>query len=72
MEQDGTTGILKFLTSVLNSMPPKRKANYATRVASRRLVEENNPHPSQLTVHPAAREIPESTIGTNHPPAQGG
>ena len=54
-------------------MPPKRKASsYATRVASRRRVAENNPHPSHLTVHPAAGEVQQQRRGTNQPPAQEG
>ena len=61
-----------FLTSV-NSMPPRRRAtSYATRAASRRRVAEYNPHPSHLTVHPAAGEVQQGTIGMNQPPAQVG
>ena len=52
-------------------MPPKRKASYATRAAQRRRVEENNPHPSQLTAHSAARETSQSSTGANPPTAQG-
>jgi len=47
-------------------MPPKRKATYATRAAQRRWVEDNNPQPSQLTVHSTAREkIEEFNLGTS-------
>ena len=61
-----------FLTSV-NSMPPKRRAtSYATRAATRRRVAEHNPYPSHLTVHPAAGEVQQGTIGMNQPPAQVG
>ena len=52
-------------------MPPKRKASYATRAAQRRRVEENNPHPSQLTAHSAARENLQSSTEVNPPTAQG-
>ena len=52
-------------------MPPKRKASYATRVAQRRRVEANNPHPSQLTVHPAAGETPQISTRLIPPLAQG-
>ena len=53
-------------------MPPKRKAtSYATRAAQRRRVEENNPHPSQLTAHSAARETSQSSTGANPPIVQG-
>ena len=52
-------------------MPPKRKASYATRMAQRRRVEANNPHPSQLTVRPAAGETPQISTRSNPPLAQG-
>ena len=48
-------------------MPPKRKASYGSRAAQRRRLEENNPHPSQLTAHSAARENSQSSTGANPP-----
>ena len=51
-------------------MPPKRKATYATRVARRRRVQDNDPHPSQLTIQPATGETPQSSAGANPTPAQ--
>ena len=34
-------------------------------------MEDNNPHQSHLTVHPAAEETPQSSTGVNPPQAQG-
>ena len=51
-------------------MPPKRKASYTTTVARRRHIQENDPHPSQLTIQPATAETPQSLAGANPPPAQ--
>ena len=51
-------------------MPPKRKASSADRVARRRRVPENDPHPSQLTIQPATREPQQSLTAANPPPAQ--
>ena len=49
----------------------KKKASYVIRAVQRRRVEENNPHPSQLTAHSAARENSQSSTGANPPTAQG-
>ena len=51
-------------------MPPKRKASYTTTVARRRHIQENDPHPSQLTIQPATAETPQSLAGANPLPAQ--
>ena len=58
------------MSTFVNSMPPKRKASYADRVARRRRVPDNDPHLSQLTIQPATRERPQSLTGANPPPAQ--
>ena len=40
-------------------------------MAQRRRVEANNPHPSQLTVHPAAGETPQISTRSNPPLVEG-